>query len=240
MEVDGLVWVVLKAESRDGLALRDVRIREAQELEDDLGPILPIVRVRHRLELGLLFWLERQAVGTRPAAGPHSALLNRLLDEIGRIQIVHLAEGNDLAHRCVVPVSEGPDDVWDVASLDRLEVWHVLGEMIDGVLVVGDEFWVLDLAQLRDARSPEEKRQDVLAAIPALSVLIRADIPLPGQRHQVLEAQVPLDDQLGDLGAELSFALSIDAHGLDDVAELQPFSDVLPDLVGRLLGLVND
>ena len=36
VEVDGLVWVVLKAESRDGLALRDVRIREAQELEDDL------------------------------------------------------------------------------------------------------------------------------------------------------------------------------------------------------------
>ena len=130
--------------------------------------------------------------------------------------------------------------MWDVASLDRLEVWHVLGEMIDGVLVVGDEFWVLDLAQLRDARSPEEKRQDVLAAIPALSVLIRADIPLPGHWNQVLEAQVPLYDQLRDLGAELSFALSIDAHGLDDVAELQPFPDVLPDLVGRLLGLVFD
>ena len=112
---------------------------------------------------------------------------------------MHLAEGNNLAHRRVVPVCEGPDDVRDVASLDRLEVWHVLSEMVDGMLVVGDEFWVLDLAQLRDARSPEEKRQDVLAAVPALSVLIRANIPLPGLRNQVLEAQVPLDDELRDL-----------------------------------------
>ena len=36
VEVDGLAWVVLEAESRDSLALRDVRIGEAQELEDDL------------------------------------------------------------------------------------------------------------------------------------------------------------------------------------------------------------
>ena len=197
-----------------------------------------VIRIRHRLKFSLLLRLEGQAVGTRATARSHSTIFDRLLEEIRCIEIVHLAEGYNFSHGNIVPVSEGADNMRDVTCLNRLEIWNMISKMINGMLVVGYDFWVLNFRKLGDSWCPEEESQDMLAAIPALGVLICTNIPLPGHRYQVFEAQMPLDDEFRDLRSKLSFALSVDSHGLYDIAQLKPLSDVLPDLISRFLRLI--
>ena len=60
-------------------------------------------------------------------------------------------------------------------------------------------------------------------------MLVSADAPLPRLRYQVLKSQLPLNYQLGNLRTELCLSLFIDSHRLYDIAQLEAFSDILPD-----------
>ena len=130
---------------------------------------------------------------------------------------MHLAERNDLAHRLIVPVSEWTDNMWDISSLNWLEVWHYIRKMIDRCLVIIDHFRVFDLRELGDTRCPQEERKDVLTTVPALAMFICAHVPLARHRHDIFEAQVPLNDELRYLVDGVLVSLIVNAHRLYNI-----------------------
>ena len=131
MEVDRRVWVMLEAEPGDCRSLGYVGVRVAQEAVDDLRPVLLIVRVSDLLDCDLLRLVERLTVLTGLANRPNFFSFDAHFDEIGRLLIIGLAKGNDLAHRCIVPIGEGADNVWHIARFDRLKVGYGLGQQIN-------------------------------------------------------------------------------------------------------------
>lgn len=145
MEIYRLVGVVQQAEAGDGLGLRDVGVSEAQELQDYPRPVLLVVLICHFLELCLLLGLQGQTIGAVRTADPDIIVGDGLLEEVRSLWVVRLAEGNNLAHRHVVPIGERTDNVRDIARFYRLKPRHCFSNLIDSPFVVLDDFGVLDL-----------------------------------------------------------------------------------------------
>ena len=118
--------------------------------------------------------------------------------------------------------------MWDISSLNWLEVWHYIREMIDLVLVIIDHFLVFDLGELGDARCPQEEREDVLATVPALTMLIGAHVPLTRHRHDIFETQVALNDELRYGVDGVLVSLCVNAHRLHDIPQLESLSHIFP------------
>ena len=194
MEVDRLLWIVLEAKPGHGLRSRNIWVSVTHEFKDNLWPVLLVVGVRHLLNFRFLSWQEGQTVWTSSTANPHIAVCNRYLQKFRRILVIRLTERNDFSHGFVVPICEWANDMWDISRFDRQKVFYIVSKIVHGVLVVLYHLFVLYLWQLRDARSPNEKCQDMLPTIPALGVLIRSNSPLPSDLHYVFEAQMPLND----------------------------------------------
>ena len=148
MEVDRRVWVMLEAEPRDCRGLGYVGVRIAQEAVDDFGPVLSIVRVSDLLDCVFFRLVERLTVLTWLANRPNFFSFDAHFDEIGRFLIIGLAEGNDLAHRRIVPIGEGADNVRHIARFYRLKVGYGLGQQINRILVIPEHFMVLHPRQL--------------------------------------------------------------------------------------------
>ena len=64
------------------------------------------------------------------------------------------------------------------------------------VLVVFLLLLVLNSSQLTNPLIPHEECHDVLTAVPALTVLVREDLPLLRPWHDVFVTDVPLNGQL--------------------------------------------
>ena len=148
MEVDRRVCVILEAEAGDGGGLGYVGVRVAQEAEDYLRPVLSVVRVCHLLDCILFRLAERLTILSRFTSRPNFSFFDPHSDEIGRFLIVGLAEGYDLAHRCIVPIGEGADNVRHIARFYRLKVRHSIGQQINRIFVIPEHFMILYPCQL--------------------------------------------------------------------------------------------
>ena len=80
--------------------------------------------------------------------------------------------------------------------------------LINLFLVVFLLFRVFLARYFTDARSPQEDSQDVLAALPAFVLLVRHYLPSGSIWNQVLEAEVPLDDEFAGEETTLHVDLS--------------------------------
>ena len=157
-------------------------------------------------------------------------LVDALLDKI-RLQRVMLdAVRYNLLHSDWLPVREGAIDVWCAIMLARLHQ-PVRSLLVNLFFVVGAELWILLPGYLPNPRRPNEHCHDIVAADPALVLLIREDTPLRHAWQQSLVPELPLDDQFPLLYARRHRALIIDPHRLDNVTELQPLPNILPLLV---------
>ena len=123
-------------------------VRIAQEAVDDFGPVLSIVRVSDLLDCVFFRLVERLTVLTWLANRPNFFSFDAHFDEIGRFLIIGLAEGNDLAHRRIVPIGEGADNVRYIARFYRLKVGYGLGQQINRILVIPEHFMILHPRQL--------------------------------------------------------------------------------------------
>ena len=107
-------------------------------------------------------------------------------------------------------------------------------QLIEFVVVIKSNLWVLVCGQLGDARHPDEERQDVRVAVPALVTLVIAYLPLAGHRHQFFEAEVSLNDEALAFSGVINFIRLVDAFRLNDLAQLEPLTDVFPHHPARL------
>ena len=139
---------MLEAESGDCGGLSYVRVRVAQEAVYDLRPVLSVVQVSKLLDCVLFRLAERLTIFTRFTNRPNFSSFDPHSDEIGRFLIIGLAKGDDLAHRRVVPIGEGTDNVRHIARFYRLEVRNGVGQQINRVSVIPEHFMVLHPRQL--------------------------------------------------------------------------------------------
>ena len=137
-----------------------------------------------------------------------------------------LAKRDQLAHLLVLPVGEG---TYDVRSLNIVDLPRHEPERI---LIVLLDVLIFDLGQLRYPWRPYEQSEDVLPTEPTLTVLIGTYLPFAGVRHDLLVAEVTLDDELLGTAIVQILILLIDSLGLDDVAQLEALADVFPELFG--------
>ena len=81
----------------------------------------------------------------------------------------------------------------------------------------------------------------MLVAIPALRVLLVADLPLVRHRQQLFEAEMSLQDQRVVVPvAVVDFVLLVNPFRLHNVLQLEALSDVFPEHLIRLRRLMQD
>ena len=120
----------------------------------------------------------------------HQAVCDELRNRIWWEWIIIFAELDNLAHWLGMPVSESSANHWSLIGYCRNEIIsspHLLVLFLEVLLNIG----VMNVRQLADARRPDEKRQDVLPADPALILLVSYDVPLASTRYHLLVADVP-------------------------------------------------
>ena len=117
----------------------------------------------------------------------------------------------NLLHSNWLPVREGTIDVRRTIMLTRLHQ-PVRSLLVKLFFVVGAELRILLPGYLPNPRRPNEDCHDIVAADPALVLLIREDTPLRHAWQQSLVPQLPLDDQFLLLYARCHRALIIDPH----------------------------
>ena len=106
------------------------------------------------------------------------------------------------------------------------------------LLVVFLLFRVFLAGDFTNARRPQEDSQDVLATLPAFVALVRHYLPSGSIWNQMLEAEVPLDDEFAGEEATLHVNFTqvrreiIDALRVDHGTQLEPFSNLHPLLLG--------
>ena len=77
----------------------------------------------------------------------------------------------------------------------------------------------------------------MLTAPPALSLLVRGDLPLPRTWHHMLQPQLPSDDhsfgQMGALDGDIAQVRPVFVHalGVDHAPQLQTFANFHPGSV---------
>lgn len=105
------------------------------------------------------------------------------------------------------------------------------------LLVVFLLFRVFLARNFTDTRRPQEDSQNVLATLPAFVPLVCQYLPSGSIWNQMLEAEVPLDDEFAGEEATLHVNLTqvrrevIDALRVDHRTQLEPFSNLHPLLL---------
>ena len=134
---------------------------------------------------------------------------------------------NNLAHRLILPVGEGAKNIRYTICCDRREA-RALSESVKRALIVVADLRVLILSHLRYARHPDEQCEDMVVAVPALAVLVGANLPLCGHRKQLFETEMALNDECSFVCAHFDLTLLIDALRLHNFPKLEAFPNIFP------------
>ena len=126
-----------------------MRVGETGEVEDSPLPVALVVSVLQLIELLLVGCrgVPLVPITVRKLGNANQLLIDRLLQEVGRVRIVLLHKRHDLTHGLLVPVGEGAGDVRDVALFDGLDFLVFLHNS-QVVIVVEAHFRVFVLSQL--------------------------------------------------------------------------------------------
>ena len=89
-----------------------------------------------------------------------------------------LNKGDDFPHRLVLPIVKRAHDLRDLFQMILNVAWVCIFERLESIVVVFLDRAVFDFCKFRNARFPYEQSQDVLIAVPALTILICANLPL--------------------------------------------------------------
>ena len=140
---------------------------------------------------------------------------------------------NDLVHLLVAPRSEGGGDEGCAARVE-LQILISIPHTRHLLSVVLHLPLVLLACQGSNPWRPQEQSQNVLTAPPALSFLVRGDLPLPRTWHHMLKSQLPCDNhlfgQMGALDGDIAHVRPLLIHALrmDHTPQLQTFAYILP------------
>ena len=143
---------------------------------------------------------------------------------------------NDLVHLLVTPRSEGRGNEGCPARVETL-ILIVISHTSHLLSVVLHLPLLLLARQGSNPWRPQEQSQNVLAASPAFSFLVRGDLPLPRTWHHMLKSQLPCDNhlfgQMGALDGDIAHVSPLLIHtlGMDHTPKLQTFTHTHPCLV---------
>ena len=93
------------------------------------------------------------------------------------LNVIQLTELDGFLHGLLLPVVEGCANHGSPRHVAWKELVHV-SPALQRVFVVLDLLSIFFRGHITNARSPEEDREDVLAAAPTLILLVHHDLPL--------------------------------------------------------------